>query len=64
MKIYVDNIPENCNNCIFRQNISQYLDMEDYCFLNKKSISRIIMDQDCPLEGLSDSKYGYSATLQ
>ena len=64
MKIYVDNVPENCNNCIFRQNMSQHLDMEDYCFLSKKNTSRVIMDQDCPLEGLSDSKYEYSATLQ
>lgn len=55
MKIYVDNVPENCNNCIFRQNMSQHLDKEDYCILNKKSTSRIIMDQDCPLEGLGDS---------
>ncbi len=52
MKIYVDNVPENCNNCIFRQNMSQYWDLNDYCFLNKKSTSRIIMDKDCPLEKL------------
>jgi hypothetical protein len=54
MKIYVDNTPENCNNCIFRHNMSQHWDLDDYCFLNKKSTSRIIMDKDCPLEELED----------
>ena len=54
MKIYVDDVPENCNSCIFRQNMSQHWDLEDYCFLNKKSASRIIMDKDCPLEGLEE----------
>lgn len=54
MKIYVDNTPGNCNNCIFRQNMSQHWDLDDYCFLNKKSTSRIIMDKDCPLERLED----------
>ena len=54
MKIYVDNAPENCNNCIFRQNMSQHWDLDDYCFLNKKRISRIIMDKDCPLKELED----------
>jgi len=52
MKIYVDNKPENCNNCIFKQIRSQHWDLEDNCFLMKKVISRINMDEDCPLEGL------------
>lgn len=52
MKIYVDNVPENCNNCIFKQNMSQHWDLEDYCFISKKSTSKIIMDEDCPLERL------------
>lgn len=52
MKIYVDNIPGNCNNCIFRQNMSQHWYLDDYCFLNKKSTNRIIMDRDCLLEKL------------
>lgn len=52
MKVYVDNAPKNCNNCIFRQNMSQHWDLDDYCFLNKKSTSRINMDRDCPLEKL------------
>lgn len=29
MKIYVDNKPENCNNCIFKQIMSQHWDLED-----------------------------------
>ena len=52
MRIYVDNVPENCNNCIFKQNMSQYFDLEDFCSLNKKHISRIIIGKDCPLEEL------------
>lgn len=47
MKNCVDNAPKNYNNCIYKKNISQHLDIEDYCLLNKKSISRIIMDEDC-----------------
>lgn len=54
MKIYVDNVPKNCNNCIFKQNMSQHWDLEDYCFLNKKSTNKIIMDEDCPLKELED----------
>ena len=38
----------------FRQNMSQHWDLNDYCFLNKKSTSRIIMDKDCPLEELEE----------
>ncbi len=54
MKVYVDNRPENCNNCIFKQIMSQHWDLEDYCFLNKKHISKINMDEDCPLIELED----------
>ena len=57
MKIYADNVPENCNNCIYRQNMNRHWDLDDYCFLNKKSISRIIMDEDCPLEELGGKRY-------
>lgn len=49
MDIYVDRKPENCNHCIFNQNVSKYLDVEDYCVLNKKHTYRITMDIDCPL---------------
>ncbi len=54
MKIYVDDKPENCNRCIFKQVMSQHWDLEDYCFLNRKHISKISMDEDCPLKGLED----------
>ena len=50
MDNYVDRVPENCNHCIYRKDVSRYLDIEDYCFLNKKSIYMIRMDIDCPLE--------------
>jgi len=49
MKNYVDNVPENCNNCTFKQNRSQHWDLEDYCFMCKKELGKIIMDEDCPL---------------
>lgn len=54
MKILVDNKPENCNDCIFKQDISQYWDLEDHCYLNKKCICNINMDEDCPLKGLEE----------
>ena len=50
MKTCEDNAPKNCNHCTFKQNMSQHWDLEDYCTLNKKSTSRIIMDRDCPLQ--------------
>jgi hypothetical protein len=49
MDIYVDRKPENCNHCIYRKDVSRYLDIEDYCILNKKNICVIAMDMDCPL---------------
>ncbi len=54
MKISMDRKPENCNHCIYRENVSRYLDLDDYCFLNKKSTSRIIIDKDCPLGELEE----------
>lgn len=36
MKVSADNAPENCNNCIYKQNMSKHWDLNDYCFLNKK----------------------------
>lgn len=48
--MYAGNAPGNCNNCIFKQNMSQHWDLDDYCILNKKCTSRIIMDKDCPLK--------------
>lgn len=52
MEIYADGKPDNCNYCIYKRSMSQHWDLEDYCFLNKKRIRRIIMDEDCPLEEL------------
>ena len=54
MNIYVDRKPENCNHCIFNLDINRYFDLDDRCYLNKKSASRIIMDKDCPLKELED----------
>lgn len=50
MKIYADNKPKNCNYCKFKQIMSQHWDLEDYCLLNKKCISKINMEVDCPIE--------------
>lgn len=55
MNIYVDRKPENSNHCIFNQNASKYIDVEDYCILNKKKICINSVDKDCPLEELEDS---------
>ncbi|MCX4378610.1 MAG: hypothetical protein OSJ61_20925 [Lachnospiraceae bacterium] len=41
--------PKNCNHCIYRKNVSRYLDLEDYCSRNMKHIRKINMDTDCPL---------------
>lgn len=49
MSKYVDNKPRNCNHCVFRQDISQHWDKEDYCLLSMKRTSKIDMDKDCPL---------------
>lgn len=40
---------ENCNHCIYRKNVSRYLDLEDYCSRNMKHIRKINMETDCPL---------------
>ena len=41
--------PKNCNHCIYRKNVSRYLDLEDYCSRNMKHTSKINMETDCPL---------------
>ena len=41
--------PKNCNHCIYRENVSRYLDLEDYCSRNMKSTSKINMETDCRL---------------
>ena len=45
------NVPENCNGCKFKQEMGRHWELEDYCFLNQISISRIDMEKDCPLWG-------------
>lgn len=42
---------KNCNGCKFKQEMGRHWDLEDYCFLNKISISRMDMEEDCPLCG-------------
>lgn len=49
MKTNMDRKPENCNHCIYRENVSRYFDLDDYCSKNRKHTSKIIMDDDCPL---------------
>lgn len=49
MRVYMNNIPKNCNKCAFKQIMSQHWDVEDYCLLNQKITSRIIIKKDCPL---------------
>ena len=41
--------PKNCNHCIYRENVSRFLDLEDYCSRNMKHTSKINMETDCPL---------------
>lgn len=58
MKIYVDTLPKNCNYCVFRENMSQHWNLEDYCFLNKKKTSEVVLNEDCPLSKLEDKING------
>lgn len=48
MTIQVDR-KQNCNHCIYRQDVSRHWDLEDYCLLNMKKTSRITVDRDCPI---------------
>lgn len=41
--------PRNCNNSIYRENVSRFLDLEDCCSRNMKPTSKINMETDCPL---------------
>lgn len=54
---YMDIKPKNCNHCIYRENVSRYLDLEDYCSRNMKHISKINMETDCPLRKSKVRKY-------
>lgn len=49
MNIHTDRKPENCNHCIYRENVSRYLDLDDYCSLNRKRTGKIDIKTDCPL---------------
>ena len=49
--------PKNCNHCIYRENVSRYLDLEDYCSRNMKYTSKINMETDCPLRRSKVRKY-------
>lgn len=57
------NVPENCNGCKFKQEMGRHWELEDYCFLNQISISRIDIKKDCPLWG-KEGDYVQSAALQ
>lgn len=57
MGVCMDIKPKNCNHCIYRENVSRYLDLEDYCIRNMKHTSKINMETDCPLrESKAQSK--------
>ncbi len=49
MKNNIYRKPGNCNHCIYRENVSRYLDLDDYCSRTMKWIGRIDMEKDCPL---------------
>lgn len=51
MDAHVNNVPENCNGCVYKEMVSRHWELEDYCALNKISISRMDMEKDCPLAG-------------
>lgn len=56
MAIHTDR-KQNCNHCIYRQDVSSHFDLDDYCSLNMKRTSRITMDKDCPLEDEEGREY-------
>lgn len=56
MKTHMDNVPENCNYCGYRQKLSLHWDIDYYCFLNKKKTRDMIMDEDCLLKSM-EGKY-------
>lgn len=57
MEAYMDVKPKNCNHCIYRENVSRYLDLEDYCSKNMKHTSKINMETECPLRESKVRKY-------
>ncbi len=46
---HMDWKPENCNHCIYREEVSRHLDLEDYCSLNRKRTGKIDIGTGCPL---------------
>lgn len=63
MDANVSDVPKNCNQCAYKQILSRHWELEDYCVLNNKSISRMDMKNDCPLWG-KGRKDVQSTTLQ
>lgn len=63
MKINVDRKPENCNHCIYRENVGRYFDLDDYCSKNMKHIRKINMETDCPLRKDKDIWIGRKIAL-
>ncbi len=57
MGVHMDIKPENCNHCIYRENVSRYFDLEDYCSRNMKHTRKINMETDCPLRRSKVRKY-------
>lgn len=57
MKTYANRKPENCNHCIYRENVSRYLDLDDYCRKNMKRTRKIDFERDCPLRKSRTGKH-------
>ncbi len=49
MKICMYRKLENCNHCIYREELSRYFDLDDYCTKSMKRTCRINIQTDCPL---------------
>lgn len=49
MKICMSEKPENCNHCIYREEISRHFDLDDYCSKIMKRTGEINMGIDCPI---------------
>lgn len=57
MKICMDREPMNCNHCIYREELSRYFDLDDYCAKNGKRTGKINIQTDCPLRKSGIRKY-------
>ena len=64
IKTYLENIPEDCNDCCFWRNdkgvfgkYNDYIDSNDYCELTHREINNIYLIPDwCPLIEVKDDK--------